>query len=61
MNATWRQIEAPRPPVLSYDIGVRVSPSSGTAFHSLQATPQALQPKHTEVSVKNPSRGGCSA
>jgi hypothetical protein len=61
MNATWRQAEAPRPPVLSYDIPVRVNPSSGTSFHSLQATSQALQPMHTEVSVKNPIRGGCSA
>ncbi|MCW2941186.1 MAG: hypothetical protein JWN00_4171 [Actinomycetia bacterium] len=26
----------------------------GRAFHSLQATSQALQPMHTEVSVKNP-------
>jgi hypothetical protein len=37
------------------------SPSSGTAFHSLQATSQALQPMHTEVSVKNPIRGGCTS
>jgi hypothetical protein len=27
----------------------------------LQATSQALQPMHTEVSVKNPIRGGCSS
>src|ERR1035438_9272443 len=33
-------------------------PSSGTAFHSLQATSQALQPMQTDVSVKNPIRGG---
>src|SRR3954454_9141809 len=36
-------------------------PVSGTLFHSLQATSQALQPMHTEVSVKNPIRGGCSS
>src|ERR1019366_1476705 len=58
MNATWRQVEALRLPVLSYDIPVSSSPSSGTAFHSLQATSHALQPMHTEVSVKNPIRGG---
>src|ERR1700736_4392574 len=37
------------------------SPSSGTAFHSLQATSHALQPMQTDVSVKNPIRAGCSA
>ena len=31
-------------------------PSSGTSFHSLQATSHALQPMHTEVSVKKPTR-----
>ena len=60
MNATWRQVEAPRPTVLSYDMPVRLSPSSGTAFHSLQATSQALQPMQTDVSVKKPIRGGWS-
>ena len=30
---------------------------AGTWFHSLQATSQALQPMHTLVSVKNPTRG----
>src|SRR5258705_3223774 len=35
-------------------------PSSGTAFHSLQATSQALHPMQTEVSVKKPIRGGWS-
>ncbi len=35
----------------------RSGPSSGTRFHSLQATSQALQPMQTEVSVKNPIRG----
>jgi hypothetical protein len=37
---------------------VNSRPSSGTSFHSLQATSQALQPMQTEVSVKNPIRGG---
>src|SRR5690606_16518563 len=35
-------------------------PSSGMRFHSLHATSQALQPMHTEVSVKKPFRGGGS-
>ena len=35
-------------------------PSSGTAFHSLQATSHALQPMQTEVSVKKPLRAGGS-
>src|SRR5215469_3026325 len=58
MNATCRQVEAPSPTELSYDIPVSSSPSSGTAFHSLQATSQALQPMQTDVSVKKPIRGG---
>jgi hypothetical protein len=47
--------------VLSNDIPLRViEPSGGIAFHSLQATSHALQPIHTEVSVKKPLRaGGC--
>src|SRR3954470_2739901 len=36
-------------------------PSSGIAFHSLHATSHALQPMHTDVSVKKPMRGGASA
>ncbi len=60
MKATCRQVSAPRPIVLSYDIPVSVRPSSGTLFHSLQATSQALQPMQTDVSVKNPIRGGWS-
>lgn len=48
-------------PVLSNDIPSRLNPSSGTRFHSLHATSHALQPMHTEVSVKNPTRGGCSS
>src|ERR1022692_1216097 len=61
MNAKCRQVEGPRSPVLSYEIPVSSSPSSGTMFHSLQATSQALQPMQTEVSVKDPIRAGCSA
>src|SRR5579862_2192669 len=38
----------------------RAIPSSGTAFHSLHATSQALHPMQIEVSVKKPIRGGCS-
>src|SRR5579871_196101 len=38
----------------------RASPSSGTWFHSLHATSQALQPMQTVVSVKKPIRGGWS-
>ena len=60
MKATCRQVEAPRATVLSYDIPDRLMPSSGTAFHSLQATSHALHPMHTDVSVKKPSRGGWS-
>ena len=35
--------------------------SIGSVFHSLQATSHALQPMHTDVSVKKPTRGGCSS
>src|ERR1700712_2337749 len=56
MNATWRHVDAPRPCVLSYDMPVNCMPSSGTWFHSLQATSQALQPMQMLVSVKNPTR-----
>src|SRR5215469_438356 len=58
MKATCRQVEALSSAVLSYDMPVSSNPSSGTVFHSLQATSQALQPIHTEVSVKNPNLGG---
>src|SRR5919204_2135105 len=57
MKATWRQVLAPSSEVLSYDSPVQTIPSSGTRFHSLQATSQALQPMQTEVSVKNPTLG----
>ena len=58
MNATCRHVLAPSSPVLSNDIPSRLNPSSGTPFHSLQATSHALHPMHTEVSVKKPTRGG---
>src|SRR2546421_830206 len=61
MNATCRQVFAPSEPVLSYDSPVNSSPSSGTPFHSLQATSHALQPMHTLVSVKKPTRGLASS
>jgi hypothetical protein len=47
---------APRLPVLSYELPVSAISVGGMAFHSLQATSQALQPMHTVVSVKNPMR-----
>src|SRR3954468_24292428 len=59
-KATCRQVSAPSACVLSNDHPVNVSPSSGTAFHSLHATSHALHPMHTLVSVKNPLRGGWS-
>src|ERR1700759_587178 len=61
MKATCRQVVPLSPTVLSNDMPDRFSPSSGTMFHSLQATSQALQPMQTEVSVKKPIRGGCSS
>src|SRR5947209_19874398 len=54
MNATCRHVEAPSSAVLSYDMPVNVSPSSGSWFHCLHATSHALQPIHRVVSVKNP-------
>src|SRR3954468_16697898 len=59
-NATCRHVSAPRPPVWSYDFPCQRIPSSGTWFHSLQATSQALQPMHSVVSVKNPTLGRAS-
>src|SRR5205823_6944983 len=59
-KATWRHEFAPSVEVLSYDSPVQTSPSSGTRFHSLQATSQALQPMQTDVSVKNPTRSCAS-
>src|SRR3954470_10974347 len=60
-NATWRQVSAPSPRELSIDQPVCTSPSSGTWFHSLQATSHALHPMQTLVSVKKPIRGGASS
>src|SRR3954469_13410777 len=61
MNATWRHVSAPSSPVLSYDSPVNAKPSSGTRFHSLQATSQALQPMQMDVSVKKPTRSLASS
>src|SRR3954451_16311930 len=61
MNATWRHVSAPRSIVLSYDIPVKPCSDSGMSFHSLHATSHALQPMHSDVSVKNPMRGLASA
>src|SRR5690349_7697108 len=55
MKATWRHVFAPSADVLSYDSPVQTRPSSGTRFHSLQATSHALQPMQTEVSVDRKS------
>ena len=52
---TCRQVDAPRWPVLSYEFPDQVNPSSGTSFHSLHATSQALQPMQTLGSVKKPT------
>src|SRR5436190_22850624 len=60
-NATCRHEFAPSSEVLSYDSPVQTSPSSGTRFHSLQATSQALHPMQTEVSVKKPTRSFASS
>src|SRR6187551_1130147 len=60
-KATCRHVFAPSSEVLSYDSPVQTSPSSGTRFHSLQATSQALQPMQTEVSVKKPMRSFASS
>src|SRR3954465_11279371 len=52
-NMTCRQVEAPRVSVLSYEFPVKLKPSAGTWFHSLQATSQALHPIHNVASVRN--------
>ena len=39
--------------VLSYEIPLHTKPSSGTSFHSLQATSHALQPMQIVASVRN--------
>src|SRR5947209_3874653 len=58
---TWRHVDAPSAPVLSYDMPVKTKPSSGNWFHCLHATSQALQPMHTVVSVKKPFFDGFAA
>src|ERR671931_864578 len=55
-HATCLHVFALSSEVLSYDSPVQTIPSSGTRFHSLHATSQALQPMQTEVSVKKPTR-----
>src|SRR3954466_5073224 len=52
MNATCRHVVDDRLPVLSYDNPRKLSPSSGTWFHSLHATSHALHPIQIDVSVK---------
>src|SRR5687768_5439385 len=54
MNFTWRQVEWPRPEVLSLELPVKVVPLLGTSFHSLHATSQALHPMQSVESVKKP-------
>src|SRR4029077_14320894 len=56
MHATCSHVSALSPWELSCDQPVQFNPSSGTPFHSLHATSQALQPMHTDVSVKKPMR-----
>ena len=56
MNATCRHVEAPSATVLSYDMPVKIRPSSGNWFHCLHATSHALQPMQSVVSVKKPFR-----
>ena len=58
MNATCRHWSALSEWLLSYDDPSMSNPWSGTSFHSLQATSQALHPIQMLVSVKKPLRGG---
>ena len=51
-NLTCRHVEWPSPPVLSYELPLKLNPSAGTPFHSLHATSQALQPMHRVESVR---------
>src|SRR4051794_1854777 len=60
MNATWRHVSELRRAVLTYDWALKPKSSVGSWFHSLHATSQALQPMHSDVSVKNPIRGCAS-
>ena len=57
LTGTWRHVECPRLAVLSYENPVNANPSSGTPFHSLHATSQALQPMHSVVSVRKAVTG----
>src|SRR5688572_28278232 len=53
-NFTWRHVECPSAPVLSYELPVHSKPSLGTSFHSLHPTSHALQPMQSVASVKKP-------
>src|SRR3954447_3051778 len=57
MKATCRHVSELSRPVLSYDWALKPKSSVGSWFHSLHATSHALQPMHSEVSVKKPIRG----
>src|ERR1700709_1441304 len=57
MKATWPQVAALSPTLLSNDMPVSARPCWGTSFQVLQATSHALQPMQSEVSVKKPIRG----
>src|SRR3954465_9214249 len=48
-NAPCRHVFAASSVVLSYERPVQLRPSSGTRFHSLQATSHALHPMQTDV------------
>ena len=61
MNATCRHRLAPSALLLSYDSPVKPWKSSGTLFHSLQATSHALHPMQSVESVKKPMRGFASS
>ncbi len=61
MKATCRHWLALSEWLLSYDVPSMSKPWSGTSFHSLHATSQALQPMQMLVSVKNPLRFGGSS
>src|SRR5436305_191 len=61
MNATCRHASGPSCSVLSYEFPDHSTPCCGITFHSLHATSHALQPMHTDVSVKKPTRSFFSA
>src|SRR4051794_28686285 len=60
MKATCRHVSELSRPVLSYDCALKPKSSVGSWFHSLHATSHALQPMHSDVSVKKPIRGWAS-